>query len=107
MHPSLTCTCQHLRLADACRAFGNPSYHVQAMFAEHQGVRYVQTEIDSLSARDNGVAASVTCRDEACSRLSIKVGITFRSREMRAEQGLSASVSVIQLHRCRRSKGPL
>ena len=56
-----------------CRAYGNPSYHVQALFAEHQGVRYAQTEIDSLSARDNGVAASVTCQDNACSRLSIKV----------------------------------
>lgn len=56
-----------------CRAFGNPSYHVQALFAQHQGLHYVQTDIDSRSARDNGVAASVTCQDDGCSRLSIKV----------------------------------
>ena len=46
---------------------------MQALFAEHQGLRYAQTQIDSLSARDNGVAASVTCQDNACTRLSIKV----------------------------------
>lgn len=91
----LPCICQHLRPADACRAFGNPSYHVQALFAEHQGVRYAQTEIDSLSARDNGVAASVTCQDEACSRLSIKVGITFPRCAMRASTRLSACSPVI------------
>ena len=56
-----------------CRAFGNPSYHVQALFAQHQGLHYVQTDIDSRSARDNGVAASVSCQDDGCSRLSIKV----------------------------------
>ena len=62
-----------------CRAFGNPSYHVQALFAEHQGLRYAQTDIDSLSARDNGVAASVTCQDNACTRLSIKVAFSLLS----------------------------
>lgn len=63
----------NLVIYDNSRAFGNPSYHVQALFAEHQGLRYAQTEIDSLSARDNGVSASVTCQDNACTRLSIKV----------------------------------
>ena len=82
----LPCISQHLRPADACRAFGNPSYHVQALFAEHQGVRYAHTEIDSLSARDNGVAASVTCQDEACSHLSIKVGINCLSCTMCASK---------------------
>lgn len=65
------CTLTHPCIG--CRAFGNPSYHVQALFAEHQGLHYAQTQIDSLSARDNGVAASVTCQDNACTRLSIKV----------------------------------
>ena len=97
---SILRVCQHLRPADACRAFGNPSYHVQALFAEHQGVRYAQTEIDSLSARDNGVTASVTCQDEACSRLSIKAGITFLNCEMRASKCQSACSPVILLHQC-------
>lgn len=56
------------------RAFANPSYHVQALFAQHQGVAYAHTSVNSRSPRDNGVAASVTCQDAACASLSIKVG---------------------------------
>ena len=55
------------------RAFANPSYHVQALFAQHQGMAYPRTSVDSRSPRDNGVAASVTCQDTACASLSIKV----------------------------------
>lgn len=56
-----------------CRAFGNPSYHVQALFAVHQGEVLARTSVDSRSPRDNGVAASATCQDAACATLSIKV----------------------------------
>ena len=65
------------QLAEAClrarRAFGNPSYHVQALFAEHQGVLLAQTSVDSQAAQDNGIAASATCADFGCTRLSLKV----------------------------------
>ena len=60
-----------------CRAFGNPSYHVQALFAQHQGVLMAQTSVDSRALQDNGVAASATCADRGCSRLSLKVRITL------------------------------
>jgi hypothetical protein len=57
----------------AHRAFGNPSYHVQALFAEHQGLAYARTAVDSAAPRDSGVAASAACRDAGCNSLSIKV----------------------------------
>ena len=55
------------------RAFANPSYHVQALFARHQGLAYARTSVDSRSPRNNGVAAAATCQDESCTALSIKV----------------------------------
>ena len=68
----------------ACRAFGNPSYYVQALFAEHQGVLWAQTSVKSQAAQDNGIAASATCADRGCTRLSLKVrtslsGVTPRA----------------------------
>ncbi|EIE21945.1 hypothetical protein COCSUDRAFT_56387 [Coccomyxa subellipsoidea C-169] len=55
------------------QAFANPSYHVQALFAQHQGVSYARTSVASRSPRDNGVAAAATCQDAACTSLSIKL----------------------------------
>ncbi|CAL8471543.1 g11085 [Coccomyxa elongata] len=63
----------NLIIYDNHRAFANPSYHVQALFAQHQGVAYAHTSVNSRSPRDNGVAASVTCQDTACASLSIKL----------------------------------
>lgn len=97
----------HYRVICGCRAFGNPSYHVQALFAEHQGLHYASTETDSLSPRDNGVAASVTCQDDACSRLSIKVRpFLYTGYPKDPEQGSIAAQSLVQGHWPSVDRGP-
>lgn len=54
------------------RAFGNPSYHVQALFSKHQGSHYVKTMVNASLPDEGGVAASATCADDACSSVSLK-----------------------------------
>ena len=85
--------CQTVSVPCTRRAFANPSYHVQALFAQHQGLHYVHTDIDSLSARDNSVAASVTCQDDGCSRLSIKVSCFPNSSQGRCIAAAQALAS--------------
>ncbi len=56
------------------RSFGIPSYHVQRLFAQHQGswsVNATVTDPQPLAL----VAASATCDAAACARLALKVRV--------------------------------
>ena len=62
---------------DNARWFGIPSYHVQRMFREVQGVKYVETQI--VPPIGNGVedeetlAASTTCQNEGWDGVAVKI----------------------------------
>ena len=60
-----------------CRVFGTTSYYVQKLFAEHQGVRYIESTISTPDhdPRDHGIAASATCQDERCTQIAFKVSL--------------------------------
>ena len=55
-----------------CRAYGIPSYHVQQLFAQHQGNWTVVTTVTARQPLPL-VAASATCTTSACGRIAIKV----------------------------------
>lgn len=59
------------------RAVGTPSYWVQKLFSEHRGVLYLATSVNATQPGSSGaeseLAASVTCRDEGCTFLAVKV----------------------------------
>ena len=57
------------------RVFGIPSYHVQKLFSEVVGVKYVSTQAasDMSLVHTERVAAGATCQDEACTDLAVKV----------------------------------
>ena len=65
----------HIFLVDtwcaACRAAVSPSYHVQALFAQHAGAWSVPTSIEANAA--SMVAVSTTCADADCKKLDCKV----------------------------------
>ncbi|KAK9814829.1 hypothetical protein WJX72_012237 [[Myrmecia] bisecta] len=80
---------------DNHRVYGTPSYHVQRLFPEHQGVRYAHVDIINAPATSPGfaqpvtnlpaagpadpanrLASSATCQDDHCSALSLKVSGT-------------------------------
>ncbi|KFM27338.1 Alpha-L-arabinofuranosidase 1 [Auxenochlorella protothecoides] len=66
---------------DNHRWFGIPSYHVQRLFRENQGVRYAETAVaasPSAQLHEDSVAASATCQDDECTTLVVKV-INFSS----------------------------
>lgn len=49
---------------------------MQQLFSHHQGVRYLATKVEASGATTPGnisVAASVTCQDELCTVLALKV----------------------------------
>ncbi|KAK9907267.1 hypothetical protein WJX75_000303 [Coccomyxa subellipsoidea] len=61
---------------DSHRWYGTPSYLVQQLFSHYQGVRYLATNVEASGAITPGnisVAASVTCQDELCTVLALKV----------------------------------
>ena len=58
-------------LCAACRAAVSPSYHVQALFAQHAGAWSVPTSIEANAA--SMVAVSTTCADADCKKLDCKV----------------------------------
>lgn len=57
------------------RVFGTVSYYVQKLFAEYQGVRYIDTAVSSSDGdpHDHGVAASASCQNQDCTRVAFKV----------------------------------
>lgn len=59
------------------RWYGTPSYMVQGLFSHYQGVQYMATAVEAygnLTGPDSTtVAASVTCQDELCAVLALKV----------------------------------
>ena len=57
------------------RVFGIPSYHVQKLFSEVVGVKYVSTQAasDMSLVHTERVAAGATCQDQACTDLAVKV----------------------------------
>lgn len=66
---------------DNHRWFGIPSYHVQRLFRETQGVQYIDTQVEESPQREvheDTIAASATCQDEDCDEVVIKV-INFSS----------------------------
>ena len=58
-----------------CRVFGTVSYYVQKLFAEYQGVRYIDTAVSSSDGdpHDHGIAASASCQNQDCTRVAFKV----------------------------------
>jgi hypothetical protein len=60
-----------------CRVYGTPSYWVQKLFSEQQGRRYVATAVNATRAAPSesstDVAASLTCQDENCLAITLKV----------------------------------
>eukprot|EP00884_Botryococcus_braunii_P004902 jgi/Botrbrau1/14412/Bobra.0014s0059.1 len=71
-HQGMLCP-TNLILFDNYRSFGNPSYHLQAMFAKFRGSHYLETKVISKLPDDGGVTASTTCPDETCSLINFKV----------------------------------
>ena len=65
----------HLETCMLGRVFGIPSYHVQKLFSEVVGVRYVSTQAasDMSLVHTERVAAGATCQDRACTDLAVKV----------------------------------
>ena len=66
---------QPSRLVHVRRVYGIPSYWVQKVFSEVQGVRYAPTGVasDLSLVHTERVAASTTCQDAACTDLAVKV----------------------------------
>lgn len=56
---------------DNHRWFGIPSYHVQRLFREAQGVAYVSTIVQR--GAETTLAASTTCLNHDCDRLALKL----------------------------------
>ena len=54
-----------------CRAAVSPSYHVQALFAEHAGAWLAHSSVNLSVISD--LAVSVTCSDHACKQMACKV----------------------------------
>ncbi|CAL8462764.1 g2297 [Coccomyxa elongata] len=83
---------------DSHRWYGTPSYMVQGLFSHYQGVQYMATAVEaygSITGPDSAtVAASVTCQDELCAVLALKVvnvahtsqNVTVRLREATARK---------------------
>ena len=46
---------------------------MQKLFSEFQGVRYIDTTVNTNDPRDHGIAASATCQDQDCTQLAFKV----------------------------------
>lgn len=64
-----------LTLSVSCRVFGVVSYYVQKLFAQYQGVRYIETAVAAADgdSHDHGIAASASCQDGACTKVAFKV----------------------------------
>ena len=75
-------------IARTDRSYGTVSYYVQQLFAQHQGVRYLDTRLHSTYPPES-VAASTTCSDEDCSRITIKA--RFPERPMQCTFGGKAT----------------
>ncbi len=63
-----------------CRWYGTPSYIVQQLFSQHLGVIYMATTVQPIHMASGStvpgnisVAASVTCQDQECTVLALKV----------------------------------
>ena len=65
--PELQLSCMAL----LCRVAVSPSYHVQALFAQHAGPWLVPSSVNLSVISD--VAVSATCSDAACTHLACKV----------------------------------
>lgn len=57
---------------DNHRWFGIPSYHVQRLFRESQGVAYLATDVQMMGLSET-VAASATCQETECETIVIKL----------------------------------
>ena len=66
--------------------YGIPSYWVQKVFSEVQGVLYAPTTAasDLSLVHTERVAASATCQDEACTDLAVKVSTLHKPALSRA-----------------------
>jgi alpha-N-arabinofuranosidase len=67
--------------------FGIPSYHVQRMFRETQGMAYAATATGGAPGAAAALAASATCQDPSCSDVVLKV-VNFGA------DGVNVSVAV-------------
>ena len=58
-----------------CSVYGIPSYWVQKVFSEVQGVAYAPTSAasDLRLVHTERVAASATCQDDGCTDVAVKV----------------------------------
>ena len=61
-----------------CRTAVSPSYHVQALFAEHSGPWLAASRVNLSVIAD--LAVSVTCSDAACKQMACKVRLPLSPR---------------------------
>lgn len=73
--------------------YGIPSYYVQKLFRETQGISYAATHV--LGSEGDTLAASTTCQDPACSSLVVKL-VNFND----TRQDVGVAVAVHDPDRC-------